>query len=197
MQLRSFTRLLLAAVLSTGMITGSSVASGSDNAMLDAGKNNEELEREDIMQKQHVLLPKIEEIETILKEAGDDHLGGIYYNGPNAVVQIVERHREKALDMLSRIAVSNEIFYETVNYSNTELMAAYEKLNRKLITDEVLTGKVAYEVMWAIDTRNNRIVIFSSDERIRQKALEIIDPEMLLFKESLNMMDQTGAVPAK
>lgn len=173
-------------------------------AAADAGDGQQEWEI--LIQKQHELLPKVMEIERRLEESGGDLLGGIRFEGARAVIQITEHGRERAMEMLAPFAESGDIDVETVRHSQRELEEVYERLNRELRalimdlsggTDSaaapgiVPAPKIA--AMWAIDHANNRIVLYSSDERIRARAAELVDPDMLAFRGSLRIVDQAGA----
>lgn len=136
------------------------------------------------------LLPQVQTIETLLNEADDHYFGGIYLDGHRAVVQIVERYQDKAMMNLSTHEMTDDISFETVMYSHKELNEAYEKLNQALLTEEIIKGKVDYEGAWGIDTRNNRIVLMTRDERVIEKAIEIIEPDMLRYSNPVKVVDQ-------
>ena len=167
-------------------------------ARADAG--DEHREWEILMQKQHEQLPLVMEIERRLEEAGDDLLGGVRFEGARAVVQTTEHGRERAMDIVAPFAESGDIIVETVHYSQRELEEAYERLNQELsafimnLSHDTDSAEVpGINTMWMIDHRNNRIVLHTSDERIRARAAELVDPDMLVFRGPVRLLDQTAA----
>lgn len=130
---------------------------------------------------QTTLLPQVQAIEKLLNQSNDHYLGGIYLDGSRAVIQLVERYQNKAMLILSSHYVSPHICFETVKYSQKELQEAYENLNSALLNEEVIKGEVVYEGVWGIDTKKNGIVLMTHNERVLEKALEIIEPDMLRY----------------
>lgn len=149
---------------------------------------------ENTMQMQSEVLPQVVAIEQKLKKANPDFFWGIYFEGPKAVVQIVEKHQTEAFAVLSSIPVSNQIRFETVRYSQRELEEALEKLREN---EEMKTEfREHTAVPNGIDTKNNTILVFTQNETTQQKILDILDPDMVNFHSSFIYVDQDGVTPS-
>ncbi len=79
-----------------------------------------------------------------------------------------------------------------VKYSKKELENTVVKLNnlKKILN---VDGKTA----WGIDTKNNKVIVFTSDEKTKEMVLENIEAEKIEFAPGLNITDQVSVGPSK
>lgn len=146
-----------------------------------------EIQFQQIAEKQQKMIPKLDKIKTDFSSMPES-FGGIYFDGDQAIVQIVGNNENVQKKILNNVVASENIITETVKYSQSELDKAIDTLNNTLNRDGSAT--------WGLDTKNNKVIVYTNDESVKKKVIEIIDPELVSFDKSLNLVDQVGVGPS-
>ncbi|GEM_PF-3912262 len=148
----------------------------------------QEAKFQQIEDKQQKMIPQLERLKKDFSTRPES-FGGIYFKGEQAVVQIVKSEDLEDMQRKKNSTVGSEnIIIQLVNNSELKLKMAMDTLNNELDRDGSTT--------WGLDTKNNKIIIYTNDENMQNKVVKLIDPDFVSFEAPLNLEDQVGVGPS-
>lgn len=108
------------------------------------------------------------------------------------VIQLVGENANYLKSHVLSIFGSKEVVFTNVKYPKRDLENTVQKLDG--LKDKIDSdGKTA----WGIDTKNNKVVVFSNDDFVKKIVLDNVEVEKVKFAPGIAIYDQVGVGPSK